>query len=204
VASGSRNWQHRVMFGVMYRIGKPPWEGHPLPARLLEIGAEPTKGRALEVGCGTGDASIFLARAGWTVTGVDFVEVALNRARSKAKAAGVAARFVRADVTQLSQAGVGTGFDLIVDFGLLHGLSNEIRAGYAREINAAASPTARMILGGFAPGERRGPRGVGRADIETLFGDRWSVSEGKPEPGVSSRADDPIIVYELTRLTANG
>ena len=63
-------------------------------------------GSALDVGCGTGDASIYLAQHGWQVTGVDFTPKALDKARAKAGAAGVPVDFVHADVTHLSQAGI--------------------------------------------------------------------------------------------------
>jgi hypothetical protein len=28
---------NRLFFWLFYRLGKPPWEGHPLPERLLEL-----------------------------------------------------------------------------------------------------------------------------------------------------------------------
>lgn len=92
------------MFGVFYRVGFTPWEGHKLPSRLCDLvegaGALPA-GRALDIGCGTGDTSIYLARHGWDVTAIDFVKRALARGSAKAEAAGVTVHFVRADATKL-------------------------------------------------------------------------------------------------------
>ena len=42
-------------------------------------------GAALELGCGTGDSSIYLAQHGWQVTAVDYVKQALEKARAKAE-----------------------------------------------------------------------------------------------------------------------
>ena len=79
----------RLWFGVMYRIGFTPWEGHALPARLRSLVERPAAlppGRAVDLGCGTGDASIYLSQHGWDVTAIDFVEAALKKARGKGAA----------------------------------------------------------------------------------------------------------------------
>src|SRR5271168_839905 len=94
-------------FRIFYRVGFTPWEGHPLGQGLRDLvegtpdtPALPT-GSALDVGCGTGDCSIYLAQHGWKATAVDYVGKPLDKARAKARAADVSVNFVRADVTQL-------------------------------------------------------------------------------------------------------
>lgn len=60
------------------------------PARFL--GAEVAAvrpGRALDLGCGEGRNALWLARRGWYVTGVDFSDVGLAKARRLAAATGV-------------------------------------------------------------------------------------------------------------------
>ena len=109
------------MFRVFYRIGFTPWDGHPIAPSLrvlIEGGGDspaPVPASALDVGCGTGDNSIYLAQHGWQVTGVDFVPKAVEKARAKAAAAGVRVDVRHGDATRLSSEGLGTGFGLIVD-----------------------------------------------------------------------------------------
>ena len=55
---------------------------------LAEVEGLPP-GRALDVGCGHGVDTLWLATHGWRVTAVDFSAVALARGRSMAEAAGV-------------------------------------------------------------------------------------------------------------------
>ncbi|MET9122260.1 lantibiotic dehydratase [Streptomyces sp. NPDC004528] len=50
---------------------------------LVEHAPAPVGGRALDVGCGTGELVAFLASLGYTVDGTDFAEGALTRARAE-------------------------------------------------------------------------------------------------------------------------
>ena len=191
----------RFLFGVFYRVGFTPWEGHGQAARLRDLVEGPNRlppGRALDIGCGTGDASIYLARHGWHVTGLDFVNRALARARRKAAAAGVNVRFVQGDATRLASYGLGP-FDLVVDNGCLHGLSDEGRDAYVRDVTGVVSPGGRLIVAGFPEAKRRGPRGFNQPEIERRFAAGWKLLQAGIDPNVSNHAHDPIAVYELQR-----
>ncbi len=193
---------NRLTFGLFYRIGFTPWEGHPLPARLRELVEGPAalpKGKALDIGCGTGDTSIYLARHGWSVTAIDFVTIAIERARAKAAAAGMQIRMRQADVTRLDSYDVGNGFELIVDNGCLHGLSDEGRAAYVRDVGAIAVPGTTLLLAAFSERKRRGPRGFDRPEVERRFAPGWELLGSWRDAAVSKRPDDPIYVYELRR-----
>jgi SAM-dependent methyltransferase len=179
----------QLIFRVMYRLGFTPWDEHPLAAslrNLVEGGDALPTGSALDIGCGTGDSSIYLAQHGWRVTGVDFVPKALDRARVKATAKQVAVDFVRADATRLSSEGVGTDFTLIVDNGCLHGMSDEDRDAYVREVAKVAAPGARLLIVAFPPGSFP-VRGIAAADVEQRFAQGWELLAAEDEPGLSIR-----------------
>ena len=133
----------------MYRIGFTPWDGHQMPVHLRELvesdGALPV-GRALDVGCGTGDTSIYLAQHGWDVTGIDFVERALEKARLKGQRATVNIRWLRADVTKLGRYEIGHGFNLVTDNGLIHGLSDDARDAYVQELSPLLADGGRLLI----------------------------------------------------------
>jgi 2-polyprenyl-3-methyl-5-hydroxy-6-metoxy-1,4-benzoquinol methylase len=194
--------EHRWLFRLMYLIGKTPWDGHPLPALVQEIAKGSPKGKALDVGCGTGDTAIYLAQNGWDVTGIDFVARPLRRARAKAEANAAKVAFVQGDVTKLTRSGVGDGFGLVVDNGCMHGLSAEARAAYVQGLNAVTTPDARMVLSAFPRRKRPGPEGIDREEVIELFAPEWTVSGGAPEPEMSSDPDDPIHVFALERAAA--
>lgn len=163
------------LFRIFYRLGFTPWDGHPTATSLQQLTAELPPGKALDVGCGTGDTSIYLAQHGWQVTGVDFVAQAVGKARAKADAAGMSVDFKHADATRLTTERVGTGFDLIVDNGCLHGMSDDDRDRYAREVTAVAASDARLLLVEFTPGGSFAVPGIAQEEIERRFAAGWSV-----------------------------
>jgi SAM-dependent methyltransferase len=191
-----------TLFRIFYRIGFTPWDGHPIAQNLQDLveGTSTTPplpaGAALDLGCGTGDSSIYLAQHGWKVTGVDFVPKALDKAR--AKAANLSINFVHADVTQLSQAGIGTGFPLIVDNGCLHNMSDDDRDAYVREVSAVAAPDARLLIVAFLPGGRFGVRGVDPAEMERRFTPGWKLLSAGTERELD-REQTPVRHYLFQR-----
>jgi SAM-dependent methyltransferase len=71
-----------------------------------------TPGRALDLACGEGQNTVWLATLGWTVTGVDYSEVAIAKARARAAREGVDAEFVCADL--LEYEAEPNSFDLVL------------------------------------------------------------------------------------------
>ena len=59
-------------------------------------------GRALDVACGEGRNALWLAERGWSVTGIDFSEVAINKARQIAGRRGVTVDWLVEDVSTCS------------------------------------------------------------------------------------------------------
>jgi SAM-dependent methyltransferase len=174
-----------TLFRVFYALGFTPWDGHPLSTTLRELveGADALPpGAALDVGCGTGDTSIYLAQHGWQVTGVDFTLKALDKARSKARAADATVNFLHADVTHLRQAGINGPFQLIVDNGCFHGMSEGDRDLYVHEISAAATPGARLLMIAFKRSGGFGPAGVDQTDVERRFTPTWQLVSAADEP----------------------
>jgi SAM-dependent methyltransferase len=81
----------RERWDTRYREKSSLWSGKPNPTLVSET-VSLTPGTALEAGAGEGADAIWLAKRGWTVTGVDISAVALERAAAHAAEAGVAER----------------------------------------------------------------------------------------------------------------
>jgi SAM-dependent methyltransferase len=193
------------LYRFFYRIGFTPWDGHRLSEFLPEL-IEGTRespglpaGTALDLGCGTGDSSIYLARHGWQVTGTDMAATALQKARAKAAAQHVGVNFIQADVTRLSSAGLGAAFTLILDSGCLHGMSDAARDRYVHEVDAVAAPDARLLIFAFTPGGQLGVRGVDHAEVQRRFTPRWALLSAADDPVMTRNRKHPARHYLLER-----
>ena len=71
----------------------------PVDRDVVRIASDLPPGTALDLGCGSGQNSIWLGARGWRVHCVDVAKGAIERAERAARAAGVTATFERADVT---------------------------------------------------------------------------------------------------------
>lgn len=180
-----------LFYRFAYRIGFTPWEEGLAQASVRrqidamfdreEAERDPPLGKALDLGCGTGIHAVDLARRGWRVTGIDLAPTALERARERAREAGVEIDLVEGDVTALRDAGVGKGFDLIVDFGTVHGLGRDQVERVGRGVDAVAAADATLLMLAFAPGKRGPvPRGMGRDEIERTY-PAWDVVDEEPQ-----------------------
>jgi len=102
--------------------GGPPWNiGGPQPA-LAAVLDDGVKGpKVLDIGCGTGDLAIALARRGYEVTAIDISREAIDMARAKAAGEGLTVHFEVRDARTLSLP--SAPFDSVFDSGLLHSLN---------------------------------------------------------------------------------
>jgi 2-polyprenyl-3-methyl-5-hydroxy-6-metoxy-1,4-benzoquinol methylase len=83
--------------------GEQIWSGNPNGALLAEV-AELSPGRALDVGCGEGADSVWLARPGWQVTALDISAKAVERTEALAPEAGVQVEGVAAGLLDAALA----------------------------------------------------------------------------------------------------
>jgi SAM-dependent methyltransferase len=190
----------RRAYDLMYRFGAP-WEG----ADRVELRALVADGRcapetlrrpgeraarAIDLGCGAGGVSLELAEAGFEVTGVDFSDVALRKARAAVASRDLGperVRFQRGDLTAGRIAGVDGPFDLLVDYGTLDDLPDAGRDALARLMTGLARPGSRLFLFAFAGRPEDLPRfsfggpsrafpGIVPGEVERRFGADWTVT----------------------------
>jgi SAM-dependent methyltransferase len=156
-----------LTFDLWY-LRHPPWESGIVPPEVDDFIRENPPGRALDLGCGSGTSSLRLARAGWTVTGVDFARRAILLAKQKARLANLSIDFQVADVTRLPDALFAIPNDLVLDIGCFHGLSPFGKTAYLNQMDRLLAPGGTWLLYGFfKPGERPGP-GLTRSDLQSI------------------------------------
>ena len=156
----------RLTFNLSY-LFKPPWDsGIPAPELVRFVEAR-APGKALELGCGTGTNSLYLAQHHWEVTGIDFAPLAIQAARRKLKS--YPATLLVADVTKLSDLPLSGPFDLALDIGCFHTLPDNGREGYVRGLEKWLKPKAVYMVYAFQPAAIRPVRGISKERMLAYF-----------------------------------
>lgn len=152
---------------VLWYLCKPPWDSGISPPELLEFIQTHPAGKAIDLGCGTGTNVITLARAGWRVTGVDFVPRAIRIAKKKLQRENLAAEVRVGDVTQLDN--ITDRYDLALDIGCFHGLSQQGKRDYLTQLDRLLAPNGFWLMYGFfRPSPHHAPPGLLEADIDLI------------------------------------
>ena len=89
------------------------WTAEPNRFLVSEV-TELPPGRALDLACGEGRNAVWLAERGWQVTGIDFSEVAIEKARRLARARRVEVEWLVADLLQYLSP--PEAFELVIVF----------------------------------------------------------------------------------------
>ncbi len=131
-----------------------PWEIETPPADLVGLlkSGLIAPGTALDVACGSGNYSLYLAKAGFDMTSVDVSETALKIAKEKARKAGLEAgiHFIHADARHLADALPSTRFDLVLDWSFLHHIAPKDFAAYCGQFSALLKPSGVLLLACFS------------------------------------------------------
>ncbi len=133
-------------FHLLYREKRTPWDtgrpDHNL-LRLVDDGSI-APGEIIDIGCGTGTDAIWLARRGFTVTGIDLVPAPLEMATERTVAMGLECEFInrRFPGEDIPNA----PFDLAYDRGCFHSQKDSAaRVEFARAVAAILRPQGRWI-----------------------------------------------------------
>ncbi len=156
-------------------VGQAPWDiGRPQKA-LLDVG-DRIAGSVLDPGCGTGENALYFAGRGCTVTGIDFLEEPITRARRKATERGLPATFLVKDALTLKD------WTERFDSGLFHVFGDGDRPRYVEGLATVLKPGGRLFLMCFSDEEpgTQGPRRVSQKELHDAFTTGWSIESIEP------------------------
>jgi cyclopropane fatty-acyl-phospholipid synthase-like methyltransferase len=158
---------------------KAPWDiGRP-QAAFVEA-ADQFTGSILDAGCGTGENALFFAKRGHRVTGIDYLEEPIKRARQKAAERNLSADFLVIDALALKELPIV--FDNVINCGLFHVFNDADRKQYVKGLSFTLKSAGKLFLMCFSDEEPGtvGPRRVSRAELEAAFGDHWTIESIMP------------------------
>jgi SAM-dependent methyltransferase len=171
--------------------------------------AHPPASPVLDVGCGSGDLAISLARGGLQVLGIDFVDAAIEQAREKVGAlppeVARSLDFQVADALQPSL--LQRQFGSVVDSGFFHLFEPDQRDRFVDELASTLLPGGRYYLLAFAvefpiPNS---PRQVSEDELRARFTAEkgWRIHELRSAEFLSRVAPVPAISACIERLPAS-
>lgn len=106
----------------------------------------PTGGRVLDVGCGEGRNSIFMAKLGCQVDAFDLSENGIVKAKQIADAEGVQVNFFPCDLAKFVFDG---DYDVILSHGVLHLPEKAVRTAFIRKMQEHTRPGGYNAVGIF-------------------------------------------------------
>jgi SAM-dependent methyltransferase len=160
--------------------GVPNWDiGRPQRAFVAAAEAGLIRGRVLDVGCGTGELSLFLGRRGHDVLGIDLSPRAVQQAREKARWRRIRATFLVWDALDLrGLADRGFRVETVVDCAMFHVLGGRERDRLVDGLAAVLEPGGSYLVLGDARRDSRESYGISPAEIRSRFRreDGWRVA----------------------------
>ncbi|TWT31349.1 class I SAM-dependent methyltransferase [Blastopirellula retiformator] len=161
-----------------YRDNNLPWDTG-LPSTELQAAIQRYRlapCRALDIGCGTGSNTLWLAEQGFTATGFDLAPLAIERAEQRAHDAGSSATFAVVDIVTAPLA--GGPFDFFFDRGCYHIVRRDAPDQYAPAVARLLVPGAHgLILAGNAKEPSSGPPVVTEEEIRSELGGEFEILE---------------------------
>lgn len=145
--------RHDVVYQRLRTEGKIGWDGTQAAYEaterqlraMIDSGQIPARGRLLEMGCGAGNASLWLEQQGYEVTGVDIAPTAIDWAKAKARDTGAAAQFCLGNVLAMTFLDEEQ-FDLVLDGHCLHCIIGTDRPRFLSEAFRVLKPRGRLLL----------------------------------------------------------
>ena len=154
-----------LRFNLWY-FRRPPWDTGVPPPELEAFCASHPAGKVLDLGCGSGTNVAYLARKGWQVVGVDFALRAVETARRRLAWEQLPGEIRLGDASRTAHQ--GSGYDLVLDIGCLHGLGAEERNGYLSGLPQILAPGGSYLLYAHLKADPESRVGLSEGDIENL------------------------------------
>jgi len=176
---GMSNW-----WDLAYSNDFIPWHSDTPTKELVDLvesgRIKPCK--VIDIGCGLATNSIYLAKKGFIVTGIDISAVAISRAKQRAKMEGVSISFYNIDFTKTETVSKIGKFDLAIDIGCYHSLaSKNERERYFESLNKILNNGGKYLLWAFSSKDawKGGPPGIDENEIEIMYDKKFSIIERK-------------------------
>ena len=132
MSSGYKEWDQIYREYPLEELGWELGKSRPILVEAIERGLL-KKGKTLDICCGAGTNTVYLAKEGFDVTGIDISPTAIEYAKKKAEKAKVKIDFRVTDFSKLPFA--DEEFDFVYDMGCFHHVNIEDRPAFINGVH---------------------------------------------------------------------
>jgi len=190
-------------YDMIYRGKKPSqleWVAGTASPQLLKLvsdGVLQSGMRVLDLGCGVGSSSVFLAVRGMKVTALDLSYEAVALGQQLAKVYGVNVNFNQGNALDMPYA--DEQFDVICDNGVFHHLYDQLREYYADSVARVLHSGGKFILRcfsdcSFTPSGMQ-PRRIAWQELADTFSSQFNLEHLERVPLFFSKQQDKPLVW---------
>ncbi len=192
--SDYREWDQFYRDNPLDKLGWELGKPRPVLVEYLQAGFLP-KGRALDVCCGAGTNTIYLAQNGFEVTGIDISRTAIEIAKQKAAEAGVSIDLLNESFIILPFA--SHEFDFVWDMGCFHHVEIQDRPSFIAGIHRVLKPGGAYMVTCFSYRNGRSWNHFTEQQIVSLFCGHFDFEEFRD---YSSIEGDGVVRFFYTVL----
>lgn len=150
-------------------------------------------GRIIDIGCGNGRNSIYLAKCGFTVDAIDFSQTSITWAEQNAQKEGVNVNFICDSI--FTSPPPDDPYDYVYDSGCFHHLKPHRRSQYLQIISNLLKPDGYFGLTCFNL-----DGGADISDYDVYKDGSMHGGMGYPEQKLRSILDDFFTIIEFRRM----
>ena len=194
MVSSSNEWDqiyHKYPLEELgWELGKP----RPILREYVEKGLV-KKGKALDICCGAGTNTVYLAEKGFEVTGIDISPTAVEYGKKKAAQAEVHVTFRVQNFLELPFE--DGEFDFVFDMGCFHHVNVEDRLTFIKGVHRVLKKGGGYMLTCFSYKNGQAWNHFTKQQIIELFSDYFELGESRHYPSVEG---DGVTRYFYTVL----
>jgi len=194
VTSNSNEWdeiyRNYPLAELGWELGKP----RPILVEFVEKGLI-KQGKALDICCGAGTNTVYLATKGFQVTGIDISPTAIQYAKKKTEQAKVKIDFQVQNFLQLPFA--DGAFDFVFDMGCFHHVEVEDRPAFIKGVHRVLKMGGTYMLTCFSYRNGKAWNHFTKQQLVSLFSGLFEMGEFRHYPSVEG---DGVTRYFYTVL----
>lgn len=181
-----------------YSLEEIPWHSDKIPQPLTGSLNDIKKGLTLDVCCGAGTNSIYLAKNGFKVRGIDISKKAIEIAKNRAKKEDLDIDFKTGDIMDLNSK---DQFDFVFDRGCFHHMTKMDKPRFVKKIYSILNKNGKYHIMAFSD-RNNFEKSLSKEDIHKHFSKYFKIGDIKEEVHIEP-GNNKVYLYSTLMTKTN-